>query len=462
MKKLLLFLVLSISSSISAFAATVHHFNVEFSKEQVKVWESLDLTIKAVDEQENVVTDFTGSVIVLSDTDFEAKFPGVLEDSEQTYTFLESDWGEVKFENSVVFSKEWEMSVSVFSEESDEIWGQAEVIVTNEETKLEEKYVEIISPESLSTITQKSLTISGNAEPNHKIIVTINEETVETQSNSEWNFFVNLEEIESGEIAIRAEIYNAEDDLVGSSQEVNITVDNSLPNLISAKFEKQEVTTGEIINVNIVADKWLDSVSVILNDVKTDLIEDEEGSYMAEITAPSEEWEYNAVIELVGKLNKKLQDVETLSLIVKEEKQEIKEEVVNEEKEEKVEVELNSAEELLIENIKVEKFEDHSVMSWDIVESANSYNIYKQNKDKKELEFIDNIEENSYTIQIVGDKTIYDYFSIKAVKTTDWISEEITDYSKATKVQTGPAEVMIILFASLFIAYIIARRRRAI
>lgn len=461
MKKLLLFLILSISSGLTAFA-NVHHFNVELSKEQVKVWEALDLTIKAVDEQENVVTDFTGSVIVLSDTDFEAKFPWVLEDSEQTYTFLESDAWEVKFENSVVFSKEWEMSVSVFSEESDDIWGQAEIIVTNTEAKVEEKYIEITSPESLSTITQKNLTISWSAEPNHKIIVDINGEKVETQSNTEWNFFVNLEEIESGEMNIIAEIYDAEDNLVGATQEVSITVDNSLPKLISASFSKNEVMEGELLNIEIIADKNLDSVSVVLNDVKINLEEWEEWTYTAEITAPNEAWEYNGLIELVWNLNKKFQDDKTLILNVK--KEEVKKEEVKEEpkQEENPEVELNSAEELLIKNIKVEKFEDHSVMSWDKVEWATGYNIYKANKETRELEFIDNIEVNSYTIQIVWDKTIYDNFYIKAVKTTDWVSEEITDYSKATKVQTWPTEVVIILFLSLFIAYMIARRKRAI
>gem|GEM_PF-3391146 len=55
----------------------------------VKVGEAVDLTIEAVDKNDNVVTDYEGSILVFSETDEEADFPTVLRDS--SYTFEASD-----------------------------------------------------------------------------------------------------------------------------------------------------------------------------------------------------------------------------------------------------------------------------------------------------------------------------------------------------------------------------------
>ena len=104
---------------------------------------------------------------------------------------------------------------------------------------------------------------------------------------------------------------------------------------------------------------------------------------------------------------------------------------------------------LEIKDIKVTTLKTKSVLTWDIVKGAESYNVYKQGEDDA-FELIENVTEPRFEVEITGDEIKHDYFAVEALGRTA-SGELITgDLSEATKVQTGP-EMIILFIISLLI-----------
>jgi hypothetical protein len=120
---------------------------------------------------------------------------------------------------------------------------------------------------------------------------------------------------------------------------------------------------------------------------------------------------------------------------------------------------LNAAGKCTIANVsglKVAKTEEQSVLSWDSIPEALSYNVYKKDASGA-YALIENVKVTSYTIHLAQDAVRYDDFAIKAVCPDGTV--ESADYAEITRVQTGPAQVLVFLSLALGIGYFITRRR---
>ncbi|MDQ1343505.1 MAG: hypothetical protein QG650_224 [Patescibacteria group bacterium] len=120
---------------------------------------------------------------------------------------------------------------------------------------------------------------------------------------------------------------------------------------------------------------------------------------------------------------------------------------------------LNAAGKCTIANVsglKVAKTEEQSVLSWDSIPEALSYNVYKKDASGA-YALIENVKVTSYTIHLAKDAVRYDDFAIKAVCPDGTV--ESADYAEITRVQTGPAQVLVFLSLALGIGYFITRRR---
>jgi hypothetical protein len=234
---------------------------------------------------------------------------------------------------------------------------------------------------------------------------------------------------------------------------------------------KENVEAKTTIKVEVLATPKLAEVSIIFNDALVKLEESEEGSYTTDITAPLNAGEYIIDVTLkddLGHVTNKpgAEKITVKAVEVKEEP--VKEEPVKEEPakeevklEEPKDVELDAAK-LEITGIKLEKQKNKSILSWDEIKQASSYNIYKLDKTSGEKKLIENVKENQTTIYITGDKVEYDDFFISAVGVDkEGKEQEITDLSDMTKVQTGPAEILFLLLVSMMLGYMIMRRRQA-
>ncbi len=439
------------------FAATVDHFNVELNPSSAQVWEALDMTIEARDKNDAVITDYDGTIIVFSETDKEAEFPNTLE--ENTYTFKTSDQWMVKFENAVKFKNEGKQSVHVYDLNDDKIMGVAEVDITDSK-QTQNVDISILSPETGLTIAENKINVSGTTKKNHRVVIILNnKDEITTTSNSEWVFEKELTNLPDGESVIKAVVMDADNKKVWESSSVNIKVNSSAPKVQSIKIDPRgEVEPETLISVEVVANMGLSEVKAIINDVITKLEETKSGTYVGKITAPKEEGTYMIDIALKNDLGKDTKELGLEKIIVKK-------------------VDLNSAsgatesgalspaqvrDPLKITGLKLTKLKTKSVLSWDSVEKANSYNVYRK-LEGWNLEFVANVKEPNFTVNIVGDEIKYDDFFIKAVgQDVDGQVYE-GDLSDPTQIQTGPELYILLIFIALLLwgAYVFYTRKKA-
>ncbi len=461
--KALGYLVLFLCGIPTALGLGIDHFNVTMEPGNVKAGEALDLTIEAVDKNDNVVTDYEGAILVFSETDEEADFPTVLKDS--SYKFEISDEWSVTFENAVVFKNAGTQSLSIYDLDDDTIWWEASVEVTAKQV-LNNTDISIVSPDDRITVAWSELVVSGKTKKNHSVVVTIDGSTKqETTSNSDGIFEVNFADLSDGEHTIVAEILNADKDTIGQSDVTTINVDASLPVFknFDIKPGKTDLEPASQVELIVIASKWLQKVHVILNDTIEQLEEVSDGLYTKVTNVPEEPGDYQIDILLEDELSHELNVQWADSISVKA--LEAAPLVVTGSTVPEVEEEPEPRDPLTIENLKLVELKTKSVLSWDAVEIAENYNVYKVLTDEAwditgKLELIDTVDEPMIEVPIVWDEIKYDYFAVKAQAKTG-SGEELYegDLSEAAKVKTGP-EIFILLLISLLVGWVFVFTRK--
>lgn len=442
-------------ANIALAAGTVDHFQLEVNKATTKIGEAIDLTVKAVDKDNNVVSNYVGSILIFSESDTNAEFPGTTI-KDNTYKFTAADQGKVKFENAIKFSMNWKQDISVYDSENDTILGKTEVTVwagggwSTTTTWTEE--IKITSPETGTTVWTDSIKVTGTTTKNHKVKVSLNgKKTFDTTSNDTWTFEVSISGLESWDSILKAIVLDADGKTIWESTEVKISTASNSPkmNSISISPEWDMDAETEII-VEVLATAGLKEVEAVINDTVTKLEEKEDGKYTWTINAPTEAGIYSIDINLVDDLWHKTENKAAKSITVKA---------------------MNSATWALtvwtgmtldtVKNLKLVKMKTKSILSWDAVTNAVSYNVYKKDATTWEMKLITNVTEPRYEIEITWDQVTYEDFAIKAFG-KDWDKEiESADFSEMTKVQTGPKEIFIAILAILLTAgFIYFKRRR--
>ncbi len=458
LNKSIITILASMLSFSQIFAAWIDHFEVTFDPTTVKVWEALDLTIEAVDKNNETVLDYDWTILIFSESDPEAELPTALKDN--TYNFLASDQWKVKFENSVKFKTTWVQNIYIYDLNDDTVFGLAEATVEKEEV-VANIDISILSPETWLTIWTNSISISGNTQKNHQIKVIVNnDKEVKTTSNNDWVFEVEVSDLADWNNTFKAQVLDADMNVIWESNEVSIKVDLASLNIKNVKVTPETVDTENSYEIEVVTNPWLVNVSVIINDILTKLKETKDGVYNAKMVAPEEAWTYKIDVKVVDELWHEKTELWAASIVVNEvvlAAAEKKEEVVAEE--EVVEETKDNKDNLKITWLKLVELKSKSILTWDKVEEAKSYNVYKKSQDGK-LELIETVDTPRFEVEIKWDEIKYDYFAVKAVaENEEWETFE-WDLSEATKVQTWP-EMIILLLISLLIAWFLFSRRRA-
>ena len=462
-KILLPICVIGLTSFSSVFAWWIDHFEVRLEPKDAKVWEALDLTIEAVDKNNAIVSDYNWIILIFSESDPEAELPSVLE--ENTYTFSDSDQWKIKFENGVYFKKTWTNDVHIYDLEDDTVLWIAEVNITKEE-EIKNIDVSILTPEDWLTIWEWKIKVSWNTKKNYNIKIIINWKREElTTSNNEWLFERVINNLEAWDNAFKAQVLNSDNIVVWESNIVKIKVNSNLPSLKSIKVTPKEVDTESEYEIEVITDKWLTEVNIIIDDSIIKLEDKGEWVYFKKAYAPKNPWVYKIDVVLKDDLWHEIKELWSWILTVNKIELKVAEEI----KEEVLEVvEVKSAEEkkeLIITWLKLIELKSKSVLTWDKLDDAESYNVYKKvnNKDKNDnkeetdwidesdkFELIENIKTNKFEIDVIWDEIKYDYFAIKAIwKTSTWETYEWT-LSDATKIKTWP-ELLILLILSILV-----------
>ncbi len=106
--------------------------------------------------------------------------------------------------------------------------------------------------------------------------------------------------------------------------------------------------------------------------------------------------------------------------------------------------------------VSVETNQTKSVLTWEAVKGAAGYHLYKVNTDG-EYTLVQKTVDPSHVIYLSKGSVKYNDFAVKAVCAD---GTESKDYSKTTKVQTGPGAIAFIVILSAFLAFFILRRRK--
>ena len=449
--KILLFLF-SLFSVVPSFAAgALDHFEVVFGLETAKVWEALDITISAVDKNSEIIESYVGSILVFSESDIEAEFPNDL--VENSYSFVTANEWSVKFENAVRFKNPWVQDVYVYDLNDENILWVAEVTITEEKT-LTNVEIKILSPENGVTVWKNNITVSGTTQKNHQVRIILNEEQdLFTTSNAEGIFEKELENLKEGANTLQAHVLNADNEKIWESTKIDLKINSSAPEFKTISITPiWEVEAETEISIEVVSNIGLTDVSVIINDIVTILKEEKDGIYKAKTLAPKEAGEYGVDVILKDEFahETKEMNAETLTVIAAPDlKAGDTPKVI--ETIEPTTTPVPEELDLTIRDIQVTELKTKSVLTWKVLEDAESYNVYKKIS-PTQIELIENVDSPHFEVDIIWDEIKYDEFAIKAVgKTSSWELVQ-WDLSEMTKVKTGPELYIFLALLAILIS----------
>lgn len=456
MKKILKLLVLfTVFWFHYTFAAWIDHFEVTLWSSEAAVNEAIDITIEAVDKNWNTVKDYAWTILILSETDPKAELPNEIKDN--SYTFKESDQWKIKFENALKFKSTWKQELNIYDLSDENVMWIWEVNITGNAVS-DSLSISILSPEDWIILWKNEVTVSWKTEKNHQVVIKTNwKEALKTVSNDMWTFEEKLEWLENWELVLSASVLDADNKEVWVSKEVKVTIDAKNPEYKSIRVLPSNTIDSESeISIEVLAEKWLKEVTAIINDTITKLVEWPDWVYIWKTNAPKEAWDYNVDLKLINDMWNQTQKKQASKITVNA-------------------ADLNSAAEQTtvtvwgvekkiykITNLQLTKLKTKSILTWDKIAEAESYNIYKQ-LDWNKLDLVENIKEPRYEVNIVWDKITYDYFVVEpVVKTESWETFK-WELSEATKIQTWPKEILLLLILSMILWFIImtAKRRKA-
>lgn len=449
------FLFLNLFSFVNSFAVGIYEFKIELSKEQVMVWEALDMTISALDEDWNVIKNYEWNIVWYWENEDEFEMNTDLT-SDEWYKFKLWDQWVKKFENSLKFFKEWKQELFIYeSWDGTAHWSISINVLKKNST---EKYeINIKSPDNWISIWENKITISWTTKPNHVVKIKVNwEKEYSTKSNTTWNFEYKIDDLINWENNITAHVYK-NDKEVWVSSSVKVNVESNLPILKSIKLnwnisQNWEMNWWEKIEFIVLASESLKNVNVSFDDTLIPLKETEKGQYIWTTISPNKPWEYIIWVILKDNLAHEFKKDWAYLLKIKDW---ITSPIMNSSN-----LEIWTWVVLNITWIRIVKFKNRTVLYWDKVKDADWYKIYKKWNDNN-ISLVDTIDstKTSYEIPIIWKEVKYESFAIKAFKKDEsWVIRE-WELSNATKIQTWP-EILIFIIVSLIIWWMFLYYRR--
>lgn len=219
MKKAIAFLIALIWCGVAS-AASISSFVVQLSPTTVNVNEALDLTVRAIDENGNVIKDYAGDIFIdLSSENNSLDSQDYSLPSDGIYTFVASDQGIKTFSKWLVVKKSGTFSVKVSEIINDAINGQATLVVNGAGQTSALGSISVSSPSAGSTETNKTINIVGNSSlRNSPLEIYINGIKVKsdiTSANGDFNVYVT--DLQAGENTLQVKIVDIDGNEVAIS-----------------------------------------------------------------------------------------------------------------------------------------------------------------------------------------------------------------------------------------------------
>jgi uncharacterized protein YfaT (DUF1175 family) len=225
-KKAIMSVVSSVVLLVSqvTYAADVAKFVIEVNPAKSSVNQAVDLTVKAVDNNNNVVKDYVGTVWMFS--------PEVsdLQDAvlpwDGVYTFAASDQWQKTFSKWLNIKIPGSFTIEVSDENNSEVRWETSLIVEAWSTNTQPKNtITFSSPIQNGTETSSTISVVGNAwVKNAKVQILLNGTKVkEESSNQNGDFTAFLTALQPGQYILKAVVKDINDALLAESADLTFT-----------------------------------------------------------------------------------------------------------------------------------------------------------------------------------------------------------------------------------------------
>ena len=227
--KILLFsLWLILFGSLNVFATDLAWFVLTVNPSTVKIGEPTDLTVKAINDNWDVITDYQWDIIItITDAEWnELDMNDYIAPNDWTYEFTEEDQWIKIFTKWLIINKAGDFKVKVEDFETSKAWS-VDVKVVSSTSNITKWTVDIMTPQNWETITTSEMSVAWTAKnyKNSKIQVLIDWKVV-----SEWlidtsgNFQLNVSSINNWEHTLKVNVLDLDNKVISSSNELTFKV----------------------------------------------------------------------------------------------------------------------------------------------------------------------------------------------------------------------------------------------
>ncbi len=383
---------------LSSDSGPLDHFDISLGGQAdttLEVGDYVDVIVSALDKDENIVKDYTGT-IRFSSSDGSATLPN-------DYSFLAEDGGSHTFSLALKFVTPGIQTINVNDTEKYSIEGVFEVEVLTEGGSSSPDYgsdfVEndfdregdftLISPAS-GSYSNNSIEVQGGAQYGYSVIIYLNEEEAgRTEVEFDESFSYSISNLEDGKYEIYVEIVETEEDesgkenilqVIETSATESVVIDSTPPELMSIEANPAEIAAiGSEVEITVLSEGGLDDVSLIFEDEIYTLEESEtSGKYVGSIIMPEEAGNYSLDVLLTDPLGNDVQYRDQLILKAESQNEEVSTEEVSTEEAQNIEesIEINVGE---VKGLTAMGDEESVLLSWEVPESdliIVNYKIY--------------------------------------------------------------------------------------
>jgi len=435
------------SDEDSSEAGPIDHFKIEDLSEEVTVNELLNFTVTAYDENEIVVTNYTGE-IRFSSSDDNATLP-------TDYTFKAEDQGSHTFSLSLRFATTGTQTVTVTNTSNRDLKGELEVNVastsgsssssttngsstsstSNTATSDE---IAITSPQS-GTYSSGSINITGTASYGSIVKIFDNDTEIEEIQTQQDNTFETDIDLANGSHSLYIKAFDSSETELGQSETIEITIDTEAATIDYVETGTTgAIEAGNTFDVTLYSEPGLREVGLILEDKIYELTEsiDQEGTYTGILVAPTTEGIYQLDAVLVDELGNEIQYPNQLTVSVMAKTTDSTEII-----EEEVAEEINPS---MVEGVETISGDTKITLTWESAEagsdttSIDHYKIYYGPEEDLIYSTVETLDSSTtwYVPNLTNGSTYY--FAITAIDSEGNESLEKSEIVSGTPQGTTP------------------------
>ncbi|QQR84099.1 fibronectin type III domain-containing protein [Candidatus Peregrinibacteria bacterium] len=282
-------------------AGPVDHFAITKVPNRARVGELLSITVTAQDSSNNVVKNYTGTILFSVPDDENAVLPNHGE-----YTFKDSDLGTFTFDLSLQFSKLGFQAIQVFDQNNFRVSGEFPIEIVTDTSVIPagtSSDLMVKSPSDGSEFGNNLLIITGSGPENINLKVFDNDLRIgDTETDGDGFFSFDAKNLVSGThtfyvMSERAEVSNS----------VTVLIDTIPPVLNDFQVKPNgAVAPGALITITAQSEADLDSATLRLQGIDTPLTPSSvPGSYGATVAAPANDGSYPLDLVLVDRFGNK-------------------------------------------------------------------------------------------------------------------------------------------------------------